>query len=241
MEANTMPAATSHQSVIDMVMSAGSVAKGVLVFLLLFSIVSWAIMIFKWISYRRIRRENAEFNQIFNKNKSLDSIFNASKKMRGTSPIARVFLSGYAEFESEFRASSSEIQAEENRRFFLEKIDGIARSMERATSQEVTILERYLFFLATAGSTAPFIGLFGTVWGIMESFRSIGLTASANIAVVAPGIAEALIATAAGLITAVPAVIGYNYFVQQTKVFGTEMDNFTLDFLSLIEKNFVKR
>lgn len=234
-------AVTSHQSVIDMVTSAGSVAKGVLILLLLFSIVSWAIMIFKWISYRRIRRENAEFNQIFIKNKSLDSIFNASKGMRGTSPIARVFLSGYAEFESEFRASTTAAQIEEDRRFFLEKIDGIARSMERATAQEVTVLERYLFFLATAGSTAPFIGLFGTVWGIMESFRSISLTASANIAVVAPGIAEALIATAAGLITAVPAVIGYNYFVQKTKVFGTEMDNFTLDFLSLIEKNFVKR
>lgn len=234
-------AVTSHQSVIDMVTSAGSVAKGVLILLLLFSIVSWAIMIFKWISYRRIRRENTEFNQIFIKNKSLDSIFNASKGMRGTSPIARVFLSGYAEFESEFRASTTAAQLEEDRRFFLEKIDGIARSMERATAQEVTVLERYLFFLATAGSTAPFIGLFGTVWGIMESFRSISLTASANIAVVAPGIAEALIATAAGLITAVPAVIGYNYFVQKTKVFGTEMDNFTLDFLSLIEKNFVKR
>lgn len=236
-----MSAAASHQSVVDMIMAAGSVAKGVLAFLFLFSIISWAIMIFKWVSYRRIRRENAEFNLVFNKNQSLDSIFNACKKMRGTSSIARVFLSGYAEFESEFRASSTDIQTEENRRFFLEKIDGIARSMERATSQEVTILERYLFFLATAGSTSPFIGLFGTVWGIMESFRSIGLTASANIAVVAPGIAEALIATAAGLITAVPAVIGYNYFVQQTKVFGTEMDNFTLDFLSLIEKNFVKR
>lgn len=233
--------AINHQSVIDMVLDAGSVAKGVLSLLLLFSIISWAIMIFKWISFRRIRKENAAFNRIFNKNKSLDSIFGASKNMHSSSCIARVFLAGYAEFESEFRASSSASQMEENRRFFLEKIDGIARSMERATAQEVTILERYLFFLATAGSTSPFIGLFGTVWGIMESFRSISLTSSANIAVVAPGIAEALIATAAGLITAVPAVIGYNYFVQQTKVFGTEMDNFTLDFLSLIEKNFVKR
>ena len=232
---------TSHQTVVDMVAAAGSVAKGVLVLLLLFSILSWAIMIFKWISFRRIRYANAEFNKIFSKNKSLDSIFSASKGMRASSAVARVFLSGYAEFESEFRASATAAQMEEERRFFLEKIDGIARSMERATAQEVTALERYLFFLATTGSTAPFIGLFGTVWGIMESFRSIGLTASANIAVVAPGIAEALIATAAGLIAAVPAVIGYNYFVQRTKVFGTEMDNFTLDFLSLIEKNFVKR
>lgn len=231
-----------NATVIDMIVNSGFAAKVVLALLLLFSVFSWGIMIFKLISFRGVAAHNQLFKNIFARNKSLDAIFNASKGMRDNSPLVRVFLAGYTEFESEFRASST-TQPDDgyDQRFFLSKIDGIARSMERETAQEVTRLERFLFFLATTGSTAPFIGLFGTVWGIMESFRAVGLTGAANIAVVAPGIAEALVATAAGLLTAVPAVIGYNYFNHRAKVFGSEMDNFSLDFLSLIEKNFVKR
>jgi len=231
--------ATGHASVIDMVVNSGQVAKFVLALLFLFSVLAWGIMIAKMLTYRTVRNDSNRFMNIFMKNKSLDEILQASKGMRDC-PVVRVFLAGYAEFESEFRVASAG-EATADSRFFLEKIDGIARAMERATAQEITRLERFLFFLATAGSTSPFIGLFGTVWGIMESFRAVGVSGAANIAIVAPGIAEALIATAAGLITAIPAVIGYNYFSHRAKVYATEMDNFTLDFLSLIEKNFVKR
>ncbi len=236
---NTAKMVAGHADVIEMVAHSGHVAKFVLALLFLFSVLSWGIMIAKMFMFSRVRQDSDKFMRIFMKNKSLDDILNASKGMKDC-PVVRVFLSGYVEFESEFRIANVE-QAAIDKRFFLERIDGIARGMERATAQEITRMERFLFFLATTGSTAPFIGLFGTVWGIMESFQAVGLSGAANIAVVAPGIAEALIATAAGLVTAIPAVIGYNYFSHRGKVFATEMDNFTLDFLSLIEKNFVKR
>lgn len=231
--------AATHASVIDMIVNAGMITKAALLMLGFFSVVAWGIMIAKMIGYGRARDDSAAFLQIFSKHRSLDDIYNAAKRIKGC-PMARVFMAGYVEFESEFRVVSSEEKTGDSR-FFLGKIDGIARSLERAVSHEVTLLERNLFFLATTGATSPFIGLFGTVWGIMEAFRAIGLSGAANIAVVAPGIAEALIATAAGLVTAIPAVIGYNYFSHRVKVFETEMDNFSLDFLSLIEKNFVKR
>jgi len=220
-------------------MNSGPVAKFVILLLLFFSILSWAIMIFKLIEFKRVRAETNEFMNIFSRRSSLESIYDSSKGMRGC-PTARIFFAGYSEFAGQFHASGGSA-AEGDRRYFLDKIDNISRAMERAVAQEVTKMERFLFFLATTGSTSPFIGLFGTVWGIMKSFQMVSVTGASSIAVVAPGIAEALIATAAGLVAAVPAVIGYNYFIHRVRVFGTEMDNFSLDFLSLIEKNFVKK
>jgi biopolymer transport protein TolQ len=114
--------------------------------------------------------------------------------------------------------------------------DNVARALRRATTQETQRLERYLTFLATTGSTAPFIGLFGTVWGIMDSFRGIGLTGSASLAVVAPGISEALVATAIGLVAAIPAVMGYNHFVNKVNVLTGEMDNFSQEFLNIVQR-----
>ena len=224
-----------------MVAHAGPMAKFVLLLLMFFSVLSWAIMIWKLMGFKRVRRETNQFLDIFNKSASLEEISSASKSMRGC-PMARVFFAGYNEFASQFRVIKERMElTDADERFFLDKIDNIARALERAVAQEITKLERFLFFLATTGSTCPFIGLFGTVWGIMISFRNVGVTGSSSIAVVAPGIAEALIATAAGLIAAVPAVIGYNYFTHRVRVFGTEMDNFSLDFMSLIEKNFVRK
>lgn len=222
-----------------MVVNAGPMAKIVLLMLLFFSVASWGIMLSKFFSFNRIRRETNQFLTIFSRKKSLESIYTSSKGMH-TCPMARVFFEGYKAFASEFQIMNA-AASDEDQRYFLKKLDGIARSLDRAVSHEITIMERFLFFLATTGSISPFIGLFGTVWGIMKSFQSVGLTGASNIAVVAPGIAEALIATAAGLLAAVPAVIGYNYFIHRVKVFGTEMDNFGLDFLSLIEKNFLQR
>ncbi len=230
---------THAHSVGEMILNAGPLSKFVLLLLLFFSVVSWAIIIFKLNAYRKVRLETNQFNQIFSKKKSLEAIFNTSKGMKN-SPMARVFFSGYAEFAGQFHTSEAE-ELTGRERYFLDKLDSINRAMDKTVAEEITRLERFLFFLATTGATAPFIGLFGTVWGIMGSFQAIGITGSSNIAVVAPGIAEALIATAAGLVAAVPAVIGYNYFIHRVKVLGTEMDNFILDFLSIIEKNFIRK
>ena len=224
-----------------MVVNAGPMAKFVIFLLFLFSVLSWAIMIFKLLGFQKIRQETASFVTIFRRRTSLENIYNSTKGMRAC-PMARVFIAGYSEFASQFKASGGVIgHGESDQRYFLEGLDNIARSLERAVGEEATKMERFLFFLATTGSTAPFIGLFGTVWGIMISFQAVANTGASSIAIVAPGIAEALIATAAGLVAAVPAVIGYNYFIHRVRVFGTELDNFSLDFLSLIEKNFVKK
>jgi biopolymer transport protein TolQ len=231
--------APQTQTVWEMVAGSGVVGQLVLFLLLLFSLFSWAIIIYKVTSFKSVRNETNQFIDVFSKMKSLESIYNTSKGMKSC-PMARVFFAGYTEFASQFKASGVD-SADGDKRFFLDKLDSIGRSLERAVAIEVTRMERFLFFLATTGATAPFVGLFGTVWGIMRSFQNIGLTGSSSIAVVAPGIAEALIATAAGLLTAVPAVIGYNYISHRIRVFGSEMDNFSLDFLSLIDKNFMKR
>ena len=240
METKTLAAAQTS-GVWDMVVNAGPMAKFVIFLLLMFSIVSWAIMIFKMLGFKKIRQETSSFINIFRRRTSLENIYSASKGMRAC-PMARVFIAGYSEFASQFKASGGVIGAGEgDQRYFLEGLDNIARSLERAVGEETTKMERFLFFLATTGSTSPFIGLFGTVWGIMISFQAVAQTGASSIAIVAPGIAEALIATAAGLVAAIPAVIGYNYFTYRVRVFGSELDNFSLDFLSLIEKNFVKK
>ena len=240
METKTLAVAQTS-GVWEMVVHSGPMAKFVIILLFLFSVVSWAIMIFKLLGFKKIRQETARFTDIFRRRTSLENIYSSSKGMRAC-PMAKVFIAGYSEFASQFKASGGVVgSGESDQRYFLEGLDNIARSLERAVGEETTKMERFLFFLATTGSTSPFIGLFGTVWGIMISFQAVANTGATSIAVVAPGIAEALIATAAGLVAAVPAVIGYNYFIHRVRVFGTELDNFSLDFLSLIEKNFVKR
>lgn len=226
-------------SVIDMVTSAGAVSKGVLVVLLLFSLISWGIILHKVRLYKKIRKDTEAFREFFQKKNQLDHIYTYAKKLRNC-PMARVFLAGYIELATQFRLTQSG-QPDSEEGFLLEKLDSISRALERATAQEVTKLERWLFFLGTTGSVTPFIGLFGTVWGVMSAFSGIGAKGSASIAVVAPGIAEALIVTAAGLFTAIPAVIAYNYFVYRVKIKATDMDNFSLDMLSLIDRIYIKR
>jgi biopolymer transport protein TolQ len=153
------------------------------------------------------------------------------------SPLCALFSEGYTELKKlmekgEEKEDPAVISTE------LGGIDNIARALRRATTSEITCLERYLTFLATTGSTAPFIGLFGTVWGIMTAFKGIGETGSASLAVVAPGIAEALVATAIGLVAAIPAVMGYNHFQNRIKVLIAEMDNFSTEFLNIVHRTF---
>lgn len=229
-----------HSTVVDMVMKTGLVGKAVLLILFLFSIISWAIIYHKLVLFRRIRRETDSFQEVFRKRGQLENVYNYAKKLKNC-PMARVFLAGYIELAAQFRTYQSEQATDEDESMLLEKLDSVSRALERATAQEVTKLERWLIFLGTTGSVTPFIGLFGTVWGVMNAFSGIGSKGSASIAVVAPGIAEALIATAAGLFAAVPAVIAYNYFIYRTKIKATEMDNFSLDTLSLIDRIYIKR
>lgn len=237
---NQTPEGGFEPSVISMILGAGLVGKLVLLTLFAFSLISWGIMIHKLRLFRKVKKETLAFKEVFFKRGHLEQIYNYAKKLKNC-PMARVFLAGYIELATQFRITQTERELAEDEELLLEKLDSISRALERATAQEVTKLERWLIFLGTTGSVTPFIGLFGTVWGVMSSFSSIGAKGAANVAVVAPGIAEALIATAAGLFAAIPAVMGYNYFVYLVKIKATDMDNFSLDMLSLIDRVYIKR
>lgn len=217
----------------------GLVVKLVLIILLYFSVVSWTIIFFKLLQVSRANRESQRFLEFFWKTKRFDLI-NAQLDRFTNSPLSILFNEGYGELQKlmergEQKEEPNVISTD------LGGIDNISRALRRATTSEITRLEKYLTFLATTGSTAPFIGLFGTVWGIMTAFKGIGETGSASLAVVAPGIAEALIATAIGLVAAIPAVMGYNHFQQKIRVVIAEMDSFSTEFLNIVQRTFAKK
>ncbi len=201
---------------VEIILHAGIVVKGVMLILLFFSVISWAIILFKWRYFTKARKETTRFLRLFHDGRDGPVLFQASRTML-VSPMARLFTSVY----SEGRKGREEIK----------------RALRRYAALESARLERYLNFLATTGSTTPFIGLFGTVWGIMNSFRGIGAAGSASLAVVAPGIAEALIATAMGLVAAIPAVIGYNYFLSLARRMIIEMEDFSEELRDYFLKN----
>ncbi len=214
----------------------GLVVQGVLVILCFFSVVSLGIIFFKFWQVYRANSQSERFLEFFWKVKRFDSI-NAQLDRFDDSPLAVLFSEGFSELKKLME------KGEENRdpdviSTELGGIENIARALRRATTSQITRLEKYLTFLATTGATAPFIGLFGTVWGIMTAFKGIGETGSAPLAVVAPGIAEALIATAVGLVAAIPAVMGYNHFQHKIKVIIAEMDNFSTEYLNIVQRNF---
>ena len=234
-----------HGSLFDMVLNAGFVVQLVLLILLLFSVVSWAIILMKYFSIRKIIRENGLFMSTYMKSTKLSDIFPETKKFRN-STLAEVFRAGYTELAKitkALRGNPPVREAQEAGSQVLEiaGIDNVERAMNRACGSETTKLETALGFLATTGSASPFIGLFGTVWGIMETFKGIGARGSATLAVVAPGISEALISTAAGLAAAIPAVIFYNYYLSRIKNMTSEMDNFASELLNIVERYYVKR
>ncbi len=220
---------------LQMVVHAGLVVKLVLLILLLLSVVSWAIIFTKWRLFRKARYESEYFYERFWEGTEFGKLLNESAEL-GASPIAQIFRAGYAELRRVRKLHSG--AQEEPIRPMLEQVE---RALRRAATQQANRMERTISFLATTGNTAPFIGLFGTVWGIMESFRGIGLRGSASLAVVAPGISEALIATAAGLAAAIPAVVAFNYFSRRVVVATTEMETFASDFLSVIERQHLKQ
>jgi biopolymer transport protein TolQ len=226
-----------HQdTVLDMVVGSGPVVRAVLIILVLFSIGCWGIAFAKGLEMRRARRQSERFIDIFWDAKNLGTIQTASVDLK-ESPVAQVFRGGYQELHRLTKAKRGNPGGEEEE---FGGIENVQRAMVRARTQEVTRLERGLTFLATTASTAPFIGLFGTVWGIMTAFRGLSVTTSSSIQAVAPGIAEALIATAVGLAAAIPAVVMYNRFTRQVRVLTAEMDTFASEFLNIAERHFLK-
>jgi biopolymer transport protein TolQ len=227
-----------QETIVQMVTGSGAVVQGVLFLLLGFSVVSWAIIFTKSRQMRRAERESERFIDIFWDAKNLTAINTASLDLK-ESPVAQVFRAGYQELVRLTRAKRQAAGSDEMSTD-LGGVENVERAMKRATTQEITKLERSLTFLATTASAAPFVGLFGTVWGIMNAFRGLSVTQSSSIQAVAPGISEALIATAIGLAAAIPAVIAYNHFAGKVRVLSSEMDNFASEFLNIAERHFLK-
>ncbi len=221
-------------SSVAIILGAGIIVKLVLLLLFSFSVVSWAIILFKFFQVQRAKSESELFMDFFWKSKRFDSIASQVDRF-ANSPLTVLFNEGYSELkkvvENDSRSDGSALSTD------LGGVENVSRALRRATNSEITRLEKYLTFLATTGSTSPFIGLFGTVWGIMTAFEGIGKTGSASLAVVAPGIAEALIATAIGLVAAIPAVMAYNHFQHKIRVLINEMDSFSTEFLNIVQRN----
>ncbi|MFO0722955.1 MAG: protein TolQ [Myxococcota bacterium] len=201
--------------------------------LVLFSIVSWGIIIYKAVHIRTARAQSEDFLEAFWQAKRLDSVYQQSEAFQ-KSPISQTFRAGYIEL-ARLKKNSGEDQT-----MLGDGIENVERALRRAQNSESLALLSLTSFLATVGSTSPFIGLFGTVWGVMKAFNDIGRMGSANLATVAPGISEALIATAIGLLAAIPAVIAYNYFLSSIKTLESEMDSFSSDFLNIVKRHFFR-
>lgn len=235
-----VPAATGifDTRVFQHVLLAGPIVKLVLLLLIVFSVVSWAIIFLKFKLFKGIERNQAAFIKSFAEGKSLSALFDLAEKAART-PITEVFRTGYLELTRIQRGRTAEPAAVGVRgaSFPLENVE---RAMRKAANEEVGMMENYLPFLATTGSATPFIGLFGTVWGIMNAFSGIAAVGSATLATVAPGIAEALIATAAGLAAAIPSVMAYNYFLNRVRAIAGRIDSFTIEFLNFLERNIDK-
>ena len=229
---------TLSSGVFDLILNAGPVAKFVLAILLLFSVVSWALIVEKWWQFRRVRRQTLAFMKVFREGRRPAVVYSAARKFRD-SPLAQLYAAAHGEISGVPDVMDPLVE-EGDEGLSSERLEAVHRAMRRTAGLEVSQLERYLPFLATTASSTPFIGLFGTVWGIMSSFHGISTQGSASLAVVAPGISEALIATAAGLAAAIPAVIGYNYFVNRVRHWATEMDGFILDLLNVLSRPLAK-
>lgn len=233
--------AVASLSAVDLILNASGVVQLVLLILVTFSVITWAIILFKWGIIRRSFSNSESFLDIFWSGKSMDHIYSEAKKFPG-SPVAKIFQSGYVELQrlmEKQRGKGGQVSDPTKLVPPDSSMSNLERALDRASRSETMRLERSLTFLATAGSTAPFIGLFGTVWGIMNAFQNIGLKGGASLAVVAPGIAEALIATAVGLFCAIPAVMGYNFYNHKVRALRTQMENFAGDFLNIVKRNFM--
>jgi biopolymer transport protein TolQ len=226
----------------NLILQAGIVAKGVLVVLLVFSLVSWTIIFLKIRALGRVDRQDERLWRLFREGKQLATVYEDSRRF-SHSPLASLFREGYRELSLALKGNPGS-GGQPGGEAVVKPLDmpldnllaRLGRTLRHASLREISGLERSLIFLATTGNITPFIGLFGTVWGIMDAFHGIAMTGSANLGAVAPGIAEALITTAAGLAVAIPGVIAYNYFLNRVKGAATRMDLFGLEFLGTAER-----
>ena len=218
--------------VFDLLSNASLAVDLVLVVLLTLSVWSWAVILWKWGATKRSAHYADRFLDVFWSGKSMDHIYSESKKYQGA-PVAKIFQAGYLELQRLMEKERQKPGASPD------NIGNLERALGRASRSETLRLERSLAFLATTGSTSPFIGLFGTVWGIMNAFQNIGVQGGASLATVAPGIAEALITTGVGLAAAIPAVMGYNYYTHRVRGLRIQMENFASDFLNIVKRNFL--
>ncbi|MEZ5320180.1 MAG: MotA/TolQ/ExbB proton channel family protein [Vicinamibacterales bacterium] len=230
-------------SVLTLVTNADWVVKLVLLTLLLFSAVSWAIVFYKQAQLRRAARQSATFLGVFRKSSRFSEVQAVCKSLAG-SPLVGLFQSGYTELNAQLKSAGAATDAEgrpaaAGGRPTLRSLDALDRALLRASTAEVAKLEHRVSFLATTASISPYIGLFGTVWGIMAAFQNIASAGSSSLGVVAGPIAEALIATGAGLFAAIPAVYFYNDITSRIKAFANDMDDFSMEFLSIAERNFM--
>jgi biopolymer transport protein TolQ len=216
-----------NASVVELVLNAGPVAKFILILLGVFSVVCWALIVEKWWEFRKVHGESMRFLKVFREGRRLAAIYVGARRHR-ESPLAQLYVAGCQEAAGGVAGGEmfEHALAEAEDGLPPSRLEAVDRAMRRAASVEVSRMERYLPFLATTASAAPFIG----------AFHGIGQQGSASLAVVAPGISEALIATAAGLGAAIPAVMGYNFFVNRVKHWAAEMEGFTLDFLNLLSR-----
>ena len=214
---------------LDLLTQSGVIAKIILMVLLLVSIFCWSIILSKIKRFKVGMRQNDQFMHIFYGGKNMDEILSKCNKY-SHSPIVGVFQSGIKELEK-LSLMGTKFESEPG------KIDNISRALQKASILQISSLEKNISWLATTASAAPFVGLFGTVWGIMNSFQSIGSTGMANLAVVAPGISEALVTTAMGIATAIPAVVAYNFFAGQIKKIAVDMDCFSQDFINIVQRS----
>lgn len=234
----TAQAAAEPQTrgIFEIMLDASGVVKAVLILLASLSVISWYVMGYKWWFLRKARKESVRFLEIFWQSKRLDAIYQSAEEFT-RSPISQVFKAGYIELT---KLKSAEGEEGQTMKTQLGGIENVERALRRAMTSEGTHLEGLLPFLATVGSNAVFIGLFGTVWGIMVAFVNINAAGAAGLDVVAGPIAEALVVTAVGLVTAIPAGVAYNYFLSRIKVLNAEMDNFSNDFLNIVKRHFFK-
>ena len=211
--------------IVNLIAQSGPVAKLVLVILFLFSLLSWAIILSKWAALRRARAQSGRFIRMFRKSQRLEDVAAVAEQF-SPSPLVQVFEYGYGEYKRQTNPGGR-----------LRSLDAVQRATQIAASEELTRMERRLPLLATTGAVTPFIGLFGTVWGIIDAFHGLGTAGAATLRAVAPGISEALITTAAGLFAAIPAVIAYNAFAHSLREFGARMDDFAAEFLNTVERS----
>ena len=224
MHLHPFPAFAIGGDIIDLVRETGAVAQAVLLLLLVFSLVSWAIILSRWSLLRRARVQSGRFLRAFRRAQRLQDINSVSEQFR-PSPLVGVFSSGFKEFERQVGASGS-----------LRNPLAVQRAMQIASSEEMTRFERNMPWLAITGAVTPFVGLFGTVWGIIDAFHGLGTSGAATLRAVAPGISEALITTAAGLAAAIPAVIAYNLIGGSIRDFAARCDDFSLEMLNSVER-----